>query len=168
MATTRVVFSRHNLRCTCQRLALYEALAEEKSHPTAEELFRRVKPRTERLSLATVYNTLEALCKAGLARKLPTSNGICRYEAGTGKHVHVCFLEDDEIQDVPKELGDNLIEHLPRSVIAEIEQALGIRVDGVRIQLMARRSCSASRNSVPDVAGACIGSTVSAGRLGQD
>ncbi len=140
MATTRELFARHNLRCTAQRRALYESLAESKSHPTAEELFLTVKPSITRLSLATVYNTLEALCKAGLARKLPTSNGSCRYDADTSEHLHVCFRESNKIQDVPSELGSKLIEHLPRSVIAEIELKLGVHVDGLNIQLLARPS----------------------------
>src|SRR6185503_2137091 len=44
MTSTRELFERHRLRCTQQRVALYEALASCKSHPTAEELFQYVKP----------------------------------------------------------------------------------------------------------------------------
>ena len=140
MVTTRDLFTRHNLRCTRQRRALYEALVEITCHPTAEELYRMVKPRTARLSLATVYNTLEALCKAGLARKLPTPNGSCRYDADIGEHLHVCLRDSDEIRDVPPDLGAKLMSHLPRSVIAEIERKLGVEVEGVSIQLQATRA----------------------------
>ncbi|MEE8459867.1 MAG: transcriptional repressor, partial [Phycisphaerales bacterium] len=77
MSTTRQLLAGHGIRCTPQRRALYEALRGTKSHPTAEELYRIVKPATERLSRATVYNTLEMLCEVGLARKLPSSRGCC-------------------------------------------------------------------------------------------
>ncbi|MHC4416101.1 MAG: Fur family transcriptional regulator [Planctomycetota bacterium] len=140
MATTRDLFAGHNLRCTSQRLALYEALCRRNDHPTAERLYRTAKPCTGQLSLATVYNTLEALCKAGLARKLPTNNGSCRYEADLREHLHVCFCDSDEIRDVPSELGDKLIAYLRGSVIAEIEHRLGVKVDGLNIQLSARRA----------------------------
>ena len=62
--STRDLFETRSLRCTCQRLALYDALKASMNHPTAEELYRVVKLRPEygRLSLATVYNTLAAVC----------------------------------------------------------------------------------------------------------
>ena len=79
MMNTRYLFIRSSLRCTTQRVALFDTLRNCKSHPTAEELFRMVKPGMVSLSLATVYNTLDTLCEAGLAQKLPTPNGTCRY-----------------------------------------------------------------------------------------
>ena len=139
MLTTRELFACHKLRCTCQRRALYEALVQNRNHPTAEELYQYDKPRTNRLSRATVYNTLETLCKIGLARKLPSGNGSCRYDADTREHLHICFREDGRICDVPSELGTRLIDRLPRSVIEEIESRLGVAVDGLNIQLLVRR-----------------------------
>ena len=38
------------------------------SHPTAQELFERLRPAFPSMSFATVYNTLDALARAGLAR----------------------------------------------------------------------------------------------------
>jgi Fe2+ or Zn2+ uptake regulation protein len=140
MSSIRELFAGRHLRCTAQRHALYEALLRDNSHPTAEELFRQVKPLMSRLSLATVYNTLEALCKVGLARKLPTNNGRCRYDADTSEHLHVCFRDDGVIEDVPDELGDRLIQQLPRSVITQIERELGVEVDGLNVQLLVRRA----------------------------
>ena len=140
MSPIREVFAEQHLRCTAQRRALYEALHRDNSHPTAEELFRRVKPQMIRLSLATVYNTLEVLCRVGLARKLPTNNGRCRYDADTSEHLHVCFREDGVIEDVPDELGEGLLEQLPRSAIARIERELNVEVDGLTLQLLVRRT----------------------------
>ncbi len=135
---TRDLFERHRLRCTCQRLALYEALKASTDHPTAEELYRVVKPQAGRLSLATVYNTLEALCKVGLARKMPTTNGSCRYDADTNEHSHVRLRETGEIRDLPAELSERLARELPRHIIAEIEQRLGVTIYGAKVQLLAR------------------------------
>ena len=140
MPGTRELFARHQLRCTMQRRALYETLLRNKNHPTAEELFREVKPLTAHLSRATVYNTLETLCHVGLVRKLPSNIGSCRYDADTSEHLHVCFRENGEIRDVPDALGDRLADQVARSIIAEIESAMGIEVDGINIQLMVRRA----------------------------
>ena len=95
-----------------------------------------VQPTTRRLSRATVYNTLEALCKAGLARQLPTTNGCCRYDADTTEHLHVRFRDNCEIRDVPADLGRRLLDNLPAKVLADIEARMGIKIDGVNIQLL--------------------------------
>lgn len=117
-------------------MALYDALRQCTCHPTAEELYRMVQPHTDGLSRATVYNTLEALCKAGLARQLPTTNGCCRYDADTSEHLHLRFRENAEIRDVPVDLGARLMQNLPKAVIKQIEQRMGVRIDGVSIQLV--------------------------------
>jgi len=109
---------------------IYDALRATKSHPTAEDL-RRLVPGT---STATVYNTLEALCEAGLCRKMPMDGGAARYDADRRDHLHI-VLEDGEIVDVPDELGRRLIESLRGDVLEEIESALGVEVRDLRLEL---------------------------------
>jgi len=139
MADTRSLFARHKIRCTAQRLAVYEALARTSDHPTAEELFRMVRPRTGRLSLATVYNTLDMLCDAGLCRRLPT-NGGCRFDADMTDHQHIRLRDTGTIRDVPPALGAKLMHRIPASVLAEIERRLGVRIEAVNVQLLATES----------------------------
>ncbi len=137
---TREKLTEYGLRCTCQRVALYEALCDTNTHPTAEELYRLVKPSPCPLSLATVYNTLEVFCSVGLVQKLPTADGRFRYDADTSAHLHVVIGEDAEIRDVPPELGRRLIDTLSREVIEEIEGALGVEIGEVKVELSGRRS----------------------------
>ena len=125
--------------CTAKGRALYEELMGTRSHPTAGELYRIVKPASQRHSRATVYNTLETLCEVGLARKLPSNRGCCRYDADVSEHLHICFREDGAIRDLPDDLGEKLIRHISQDVIAEIEDRLGIGIDGISIQVLARR-----------------------------
>ena len=139
MLNTRELLAHHRIRCTAQRRVLYEALVADKSHPTAEELYRSVKPGTVGLSRATVYNTLDTLCDAGLARKLPSNSGCCRYDADVSEHLHVSFREDGTIRDVPGELGVKLTKELPHHIIAEIERRMGVEIEGINIQLVATR-----------------------------
>lgn len=149
ISLTRELFNRHSLRCTKQRIALYDALCQCASHPTAEELYRMVRPRTSGLSRATVYNTLEALCKAGLATRLPTPNGCCRYDADMSHHLHVRLTDSAEIRDVPADLGARLIENLPKDVLQEIERRMGLKLQGVSVQLL---GCAAGDAAVSDAA----------------
>jgi Fur family peroxide stress response transcriptional regulator len=118
-------------------MAVYESLRQTKTHPTAEELFHLVKPTTDKLSLATVYNALDALCNAGLVRRMPMSNGCCRYDADTSLHVHVRFRDSCEIEDVPQELNDRFLDLLPQDVLARIADSLDANIEGVSVQLIA-------------------------------
>lgn len=143
MSTTiHELFQKHHLRCTAQRTAIYEALRMAHNHPTADELYRAVAAHSgsrTHLSRATVYNTLDALCKAGLVRQVSTaSNGSTRYDADLSDHVHFRARDTSEIRDVPEHLGDQLIRHVPQQVIAEIERTMGVCIDGLSIHLIGR------------------------------
>jgi len=138
MPDCRELFGRHALRCTRQRAVVYEALAACKSHPTAEQLHQMVSPCCEGLSLATVYNTLEALVKAGLARRIvpPTGgNGGARYDADLSDHLHV-MTGDGRILDVPQDLSESILSNLPDSAIRELERRMGVRIGKVSISLV--------------------------------
>jgi len=53
-------------RMTEQRRLILDALAHSPDHPTAEELFRRVKPKNQGINLSTIYRTLRWLEQEGL------------------------------------------------------------------------------------------------------
>lgn len=132
------LFATHGLRCTRQRLALYAALETSDAHPTADELFRLVGDTDPNISLATVYNTLEAFCESGLARKLPGtgSNGSARYDAGRDPHLHVRCRDTGRIADVPDDLGRKIMNHIPAAAVKQLEAELGFKVDHVQIELV--------------------------------
>lgn len=139
------MLARHGLRCTRQREAIFEALASTHAHPTAEELHEMVQEQLPGVSLATVYNTLEAFTRAGLCRRIPVTSGSVRYDAEVEPHLHVVNSETGAIHDVPEALSQRLIATLSDEVIAQIEHHLGMRIDGISIQLNgvpARRLCS--------------------------
>src|SRR5262245_58297607 len=53
-------------RFTPQREHVYSVLLQKRDHPTAEEVFIRAKREIPDISMATVYNCLDALVKCGL------------------------------------------------------------------------------------------------------
>jgi Fe2+ or Zn2+ uptake regulation protein len=138
MSGTRCLFERAGLRFTRQREVVYESLASTKSHPTADELFHSVRSVESGLSLATVYNTLEAFIAAGLVRRIPcaTGSGACRFDAETGNHVHLA-TGDGRVQDVPDDLSRRLLSGIPHEVLNDLERRLGVRIDGMHVQLLA-------------------------------
>lgn len=81
----------NGLRVTPQRLAVLEALHASTTHLSAEEVFIDVREKLPNVSLATVYNALSDLRRAGQLRALPVS-GKVRYDlvAGGSHHHLVC------------------------------------------------------------------------------
>lgn len=146
MCDTKTLFARHGLRCTRQRILLFDALAETQKHPTAEELHALARTHIDGLSLATVYNTLEAFCNAGLCRKLPSCGGA-RYDADLREHLHITTT-DGGLRDVPEELGVQLLNSLPRSILNEVERRTGVRIRRVSIDLLGDPVTSENGSSV--------------------
>ncbi len=132
------LFAKHSLRCTRQRRAMYEALASTTSHPTADQIFQRVGEREGEISLATVYNTLEAFCRAGLAQKLASNNGSARYDATVHNHLHIRDQDSGSVADVPAHLSEKLLDYIPAQAIKQLESQLGFRIQQVQIELVGR------------------------------
>jgi Fur family transcriptional regulator, peroxide stress response regulator len=131
-------FAEHGLRCTRQRRAIYNALSATRKHPTADELYKMVKTGDDNLSLATVYNTLEVLCAAGLAYKLAgcVGNGSTRYDAGGDDHLHLRCRKTGHIADVPDDISKRILEHIPVDLIAELQQRTGFLVSKIQLDLL--------------------------------
>ena len=127
------------LRVTRQREVVYAALFACRSHPTAEELFRMVREQDGEVSLATIYNTLDALAAAGLSRRIPhaSGSGPCRYDADISPHAHVT-MPDGQAIDLPPDLSERVLAHLPPELVAEVEARTGCVVDRVQVQFVAR------------------------------
>ncbi|HSJ08174.1 MAG TPA: transcriptional repressor [Longimicrobiales bacterium] len=91
-------------RFTEQRSAVYRFLIGTESHPTADEVFTRVRGEIPDISLATVYKSLETLVGCGLAMKLTYGDGSARYDGRTDPHPHARCLRCDAVLDVPGRL----------------------------------------------------------------
>jgi len=138
----REVFGQRGLRLTRQREEVYKSLAGTKLHPTAEELFECVRGKLSGVSLATVYNTLDAFVRVGLCRRMScSSSGPCRYDADTSEHAHV-VLPDGRFLDVPTDLSDRLMSRVTDDDLRELEQRLGVPVAGLSLQVIAAETPS--------------------------
>lgn len=135
-AAVQTLFSQHHLRFTRQRYAVYCALAGEDDHPTADQLFNKLSGTDASISLATVYNTLEALVKSGLAQKLADGGTSARYDATVDDHLHLRDRATGSLMDVPTNLGRRLLDNLPDHILKEIESELGFSINRVQIELV--------------------------------
>ena len=134
------LFAEHKLRCTKQRKAIYSALTQTRCHPTADELYRQVQGQLPGVSLATVYNTLEAFNDAGLIIKLPDagSNGSARYDAHRQPHTHLRDRTTGKVSDAPDDISKLILDHLPPEVLETIRQRTGFTVDEVQVELVGK------------------------------
>lgn len=107
--------SRADLRPTRQRLLLADLLVGDgqQRHVTAESLFAAVKDRGERVSLATVYNTLHSFCSAGLIQEIAVDGAKSYFDTNTHDHPHFFWEDSETITDAP---ADSLhISRLPEA-----------------------------------------------------
>lgn len=77
-----------DMRLTPHRREVFQILAESTDHPTAYDVFSRVKDRSPNISLATVYNCLEHLTSSGLIKQVHVERSQSRYCANLHEHVH--------------------------------------------------------------------------------
>ncbi|MCG3179294.1 MAG: Peroxide-responsive repressor PerR [Phycisphaerae bacterium] len=138
-AMLREALARQGQRFTRQRARVYEVLCATDRHPTAEEVYVKVKRELPSVSLATVYKSLDALVQCGLAQKLTYGDGSARFDANIKHHPHLRDLETGQVLDVPMELADRVALRLPDDVIAGIQKMSGFEVTGLRVELVGRR-----------------------------
>jgi Fur family peroxide stress response transcriptional regulator len=108
----RSALEENGLRYTEQRSAVFEHLANTKSHPTADEVLLAVRPALPGISLATVYKSLETLVGCGLVNKLTYSDGSSRYDGCTDPHHHARCGRCGRVVDVPGSLPEDQVEGL--------------------------------------------------------
>jgi Fe2+ or Zn2+ uptake regulation protein len=77
-----------DLRLTRQRRVVYEVIVSQRDHPTSQEVFARSKELMPSISLATVYNCLEALTQVGLVRQVNLDRSPTRYCPNLEDHAH--------------------------------------------------------------------------------
>jgi Fur family peroxide stress response transcriptional regulator len=113
------------LKLTSQRLAIISIIARQNSHPSAADVFAEARKQASRISLSTVYYTLDVLRRAGLTRELEFDDRDSRYEGDISDHLNLVCRGCGRIEDF----------QATRPAPAEnVEKKTGFRVDGVRLE----------------------------------
>lgn len=111
-------------RFTKQRRQVFEALMARRDHPTAVEVFMRVKDTMPTISLATVYNCLETLTECGLVKHVNIDRRSSRYCANLEEHGHFFCDECGIVIDVPlkPKMRPRDVWQVPRHAIVSHEE----------------------------------------------
>ncbi|WP_027549647.1 Fur family transcriptional regulator Irr [Bradyrhizobium sp. Cp5.3] len=117
------------LRLTRQRLLLGRLLfLGGHRHVTAEQLYEEAVASDMRLSLATVYNTLNQFTDAGLLRRIAADGIKSFFDTNISVHPHFYLEGEDMLVDVPGELTFTRVpEPLPGHEIARLDVIVHLR-----------------------------------------
>jgi len=103
------------LRPTKQRLKICEVLfdSEKTFHFTINDLVKIIEKNTnEKISLATVYNTIHAFNKKGYVKEVTISNDKTYFDTNTKSHHHFYDLRTNELIDIDSEKIQ--LKHVPQ------------------------------------------------------
>ncbi len=123
-----------DVRPTPQREVVLKVILEKRDHPTADEIFARVKASMPSISLATVYNCLDALVHGGLVRQVNLERAPTRYCPNLHEHAHFHDETTGKIHDVD----------LPDDFVARLRQILPTGFDARSIELNFRGKAAAN------------------------
>ena len=130
------------LRVTPQRIAIFDLLQGDSTHPSAEEMYRRLSRKYPGMSFATVYNTLSKLVRAGEIQELDIDPDRKRFDPCARRHYHFYCRVCGRVYDVEydfslpsnmKKMGGHLVEAVQLNfkgvckICAGKSQALKIR-----------------------------------------
>lgn len=112
------------MRMTEQRRVIAQVIEQAVDHPDVEELYRRASAIDQRISLSTVYRTLNLFEEAGLVTKHDFKDGRARFELIPDEHHDhlidirsgtVIEFRNEEIEAIQeviaKRLGYRLVDH---------------------------------------------------------
>jgi Fur family iron response transcriptional regulator len=105
--------SKAGLRPTRQRVSLGALLIGDgqNRHVTAETLYAASCATGEKVSLATVYNTLRAFCDAGLMQEVMVDGTKSYFDTRVDDHPHFFWEDEGKLTDAPS--GELEIARLP-------------------------------------------------------
>ncbi|HEX9036902.1 MAG TPA: Fur family transcriptional regulator [Ktedonobacterales bacterium] len=89
-------------KATTQRILIWSALVGDVSHPTAEDLYARLKPQLPGLSQATLYNVLNELVDWGEIRRFDTGDGRIHFDPDTSGHAELVCMRCHRVIDTPE------------------------------------------------------------------
>ena len=114
------------LRPTKQRIKICKLLFDRKQtfHFTINDLSKILKKNTsEKISLATIYNTVHSFKKKGYLKEISVNKDKSYFDTNTSDHHHFLDINTNELIDLKKEHVDQIRikKKLPGKKITSIE-----------------------------------------------
>jgi len=98
--TLKRLSSELGFKLTHQRLQVFDILSDAQDHPSAEQVFERVRLRIPSISFDTVYRTLALFERHGVIGRVRQSDDRTRYDPNTQQHYHLVCTRCKRIADI--------------------------------------------------------------------
>jgi len=116
------------MRVTKQRALILEIIRRGRGHLDADEVYRRAREKQPRLSLSTVYRTLQLLKKLGLVEEVHFDEAHHHYEVKpSSKHHHLVCLGCGKVIEFRYPLA--------RYVKRKVPEAQDFEITGAEVRL---------------------------------
>ena len=86
-------------KLTPQRLEIIKMISRDRSHPGAMDILQKVRQKAPKISMSTVYYTLDMLKKEGLIRELEFYDRDNRYDVNVENHINLICRKCGKIED---------------------------------------------------------------------
>jgi Fe2+ or Zn2+ uptake regulation protein len=91
----------HGVQPSAQRVAVGEYVLSTDDHPSADDVWQKVRKSFPMISRATVYNTLHLFVEKGLLREFVLAEGKVVFDPNVQPHHHFIDEPTGAIYDVP-------------------------------------------------------------------
>jgi Fur family peroxide stress response transcriptional regulator len=98
----------HGMKITPQRLMIFKILENNTSHPSAEDVYKRVKKTYPTVSFTTIYKTLETLKELGEIKELIIDEDRKHYDPNINIHHHVICSTCKKILDIFEDFSPHI------------------------------------------------------------
>ncbi len=123
------LLAEHRVKPTQQRVTVAGVLLAEPVHMSAEQILSAVRVAGERISKATVYNTLKVLVDSGLIRQIHLDPNRSVYDSTRASHHHFHDVESGTLWDIkPDDIEFSRLPPLPPGMeTASVEVVIRVR-----------------------------------------
>jgi Fur family peroxide stress response transcriptional regulator len=93
------LLKQHQIQATPQRIAIAETVLWATTHPTADEVWTKVRRKHPTVSRATIYNTLHLLVEKQLLQTHMLVDGVTVFDPNMEHHHHFICVECGLVRD---------------------------------------------------------------------
>jgi Fur family iron response transcriptional regulator len=123
------LLAEHGVKPTMQRVTIAAVLLAQPTHMSAEQILANLRTAGERISKATVYNTLKALVDSGLVRQIHLDPNRSVYDSTRANHHHFHDVDSGTLWDIkPEDIEFSRFPKLPEGMeTASVEVVIRVR-----------------------------------------
>jgi Fe2+ or Zn2+ uptake regulation protein len=116
------------VRRTKQRQLVLEAVQASDDHPTAPQIYQRVRRRYPGIAYATIYNALRWWVERGELREFTFGDAAARYDRNRVRHDHAICTRCGALLDVEV--------RLPKKILDQVRRRTGLKIASHHVQFL--------------------------------